>query len=176
MSLVEAIQHVNIIRHHLPDDGIFPNNALHPLVIYKGTLKLPARETGQKVKEHLHANDWRNAWVNGIYDYHHYHSITHEVLAVIRGSARVQFGGPSGVTLLIEQGDVVVIPAGVAHKALDLYDGFECVGAYPSGMDYDVLTEGDDREKAIRNIKSVPLPAHDPLYGEGGPLLSNWTR
>ncbi len=176
MSLIEAIQHVNIIRHHLPDDGTFPNNALHPLVIYKGALRLSEKDTDKDVKAVLRTNDWRNAWTDGIFDYHHYHSITHEVLAVIKGSARVQFGGPSGVTLLIETGDVIIVPAGVAHKAVDLYDDFKCVGAYPGGSDYDIVTESDNREMALENIKTVPLPANDPLYGEGGPLLSNWTH
>ncbi len=176
MSSIEAIQHVNIIRHNLPDDGTYPNNALHPLVIYKGAIRLSEKNPDREVKALLKTNNWHNAWTNGIYEYHHYHSITHEVLAVIQGSARVQFGGPSGVTLLVDKGDVIIIPAGVAHKAIELFDDFKVVGAYPSGMDYDVLTEKDNREKAIENIKSVKLPDRDPVYGEGGPLLSNWTH
>src|SRR5262249_7352803 len=51
---------------------------------------------------------------NGIYNYAHYHSRTHEVLGVARGHARVRFGGERGKELRLKVGDVVVLPAGRA--------------------------------------------------------------
>jgi uncharacterized protein YjlB len=175
MDPVEAIQHVNIIRHFLTDDGTFPNNGLLPLLIYQKALQIPDESGEKTVIEWLESNDWVDAWVDGVYDYHHYHSTAHEVLGIINGSARIQFGGPGGVSVLVEKGDAIVIPAGVAHRALDLYDDFTCIGAYPTGQKYDLLTGREqEREKAIENIKSLPIPLADPIYGTEGPLLTNW--
>jgi uncharacterized protein YjlB len=173
---IEVIQHVNIIRHLFTDDGQFPNNALLPLLVYQKVLQLPATEAGKKVEKIFEDNDWTNSWQNGVYDYHHYHSTAHEVLGIFRGSARIQFGGPSGKAVLLEQGDVVIIPAGVAHKSIDVYDDFTCVGAYPRGQDYDMnYGKAEEHKQALENIRSLSLPATDPVYGREGPLLTNWT-
>lgn len=69
----------------------------------------------------------------------HYHSTTHEALFVIRGSAKLLFGVSDkedqamGTEVNVGIGDILIVPAGVAHKALEDYDGFEMVGAYPKG-------------------------------------------
>jgi uncharacterized protein YjlB len=131
----------------------------------------------KSVIELLESNGWSNSWENGIYDYHHYHSITHEVLVMTSGSARVQFGGEDGIALELNAGDVVIIPAGVAHKKLSEHSNFKCVGAYPDGRDYDVLRgKPEERPKADENIKNLPVPDADPVFGIDGPLLSNWKK
>lgn len=67
----------------------------------------------------------------------HYHSTTHEALAVFRGNARMRFGvsdddnATDAVVLTVKVGDVIVIPAGVAHCALAESGGFSMVGSYP---------------------------------------------
>jgi uncharacterized protein YjlB len=175
MKANEALQNINIIRHLIADDGTFPNNGLLPLLAYQKALELKGNDEGKKVIDFFETNGWVNAWENGVYDYHHYHSTAHEVLGIIQGSARIQFGGPGGIALLLEKGDVVVIPAGVAHKALDTYDQFKCVGAYPVGQKYDLkYGKSEEREKSIENIKGLPLPDTDPVYGIDGPLIRNW--
>jgi uncharacterized protein YjlB len=174
-EIVEAIQHVNISRYILPDDSVFPNNAL-PLLIYKNVLQLNDDKSDDIVKEVLESNGWVNAWVDGIYDYHHYHSTAHEVLAITKGSALVMFGGPSGVSVSLSKGDVVIIPAGVAHKNESSDNDFKCVGAYPEGQDYDILKGREsDRPKADQNIAKVPFPETDPVFGTDGPLIKNWS-
>ena len=66
-----------------------------------------------------------------------YHSTTHEGLAVFRGNALMRFGisindnSDDGIELTVKVGDVIVIPAGVAHCALKESGGFSMVGAYP---------------------------------------------
>jgi uncharacterized protein YjlB len=174
-EITGPIQHINILRHFLPDDGQFPNNILLPLLVYRKSLHLPSKNPGKAVKEIFESNGWTNAWENGIYDYHHYHSTAHEVLAMIQGSVRVQFGGPSGISLSLEEGDVVIIPAGVAHKNIGGHTDFVCVGAYPDGQQYDIkYGRTDERPAADKNIKQVPLPETDPVYGMSGPLIKNW--
>lgn len=175
-SLADApqpVQKLNIIRDILPEDDPFPNNGLLPLLVYRGAF--PSGTGTDTVKEILEANSWKDSWVNGLYDFHHYHSTAHEVLVVLKGSAHVQFGGPNGITLGLEKGDVVIIPAGVAHKKIDEADGFSCLGAYPQGQQYDMnYGKKGERSKADGNIKSVPLPENDPLYGNDGPLVKTW--
>ena len=88
-----------------------------------------------------------------------------------------QFGGPQGREFEVRAGDVVVIPAGVAHRRLDSGDGFLMVGAYPPGQDWDLLRgEPGDRPAADANIATVPLPRTDPVEGPSGALLELWGR
>ena len=61
---------------------------------------------------------WPPAWRNGIYDFHHYHPNAHEALAIAVGHVRVRLGAEAGVTLDLVAGDVVVLPAGTAHRNL----------------------------------------------------------
>lgn len=176
-DVISAVQHINIIRHLLPDDGTFPNNALLPLLVYRNVFHLSSGDTAKTVEEILESNGWTHAWRDGVYDYHHYHSTAHEVLCVIRGSARIQFGGPSGISLLLEQGDAVIIPAGVAHKNIGDNTDFECIGAYPDGQQYDMnYGKEGERPRTDENIRNLPLPEADPVYGMDGPLIKNWER
>jgi uncharacterized protein YjlB len=115
--------------------------------------------------------------VNGVFSNHHYHSNAHEVLCVVSGSASLAFGGPEGETVEVEAGDVVVIPAGVGHCNRGSKGGFSVVGAYPRGQEsYDLRTgEGGQRPEVLENIRNVPLPKSDPLFGEKGLLLQRWS-
>jgi uncharacterized protein YjlB len=176
-EIIAPIQTVNVGRYTLTEHPPFPNNALLPLLTYSQPFTKKNKIDSKAVIELLESNGWANAWENGIYDYHHYHSITHEVLVITSGSVRVQFGGEDGIAVELNEGDVVIIPAGVAHKKLSDHSGFKCVGAYPEGRDYDILTgKPGERQKADENIKNVPLPEADPVYGMDGPLRSNWLK
>jgi len=74
-------------------------------------------------------------------------------------------------------GDVLVIPAGVAHKNLGASADLGVVGAYPRGQSPD-MNDGHDgeRPRADQNIAQVPLPAADPVFGVDGPLMRQWTK
>lgn len=160
-----------IIKQVLKDDGQFPNSTL-PVLIYKGALTLPGEHAAKIIEDIFEKNNWTDSGRDGIYDYHHYHSITHEVLGVYSGNTVIQLGGPNGITQLIEKGDIIIIPAGVAHKNIGPETDFKCVGAYPCGSDYDIKKgEPPDRPGADMNIKKVSLPGNDPVYD--GPI-NNW--
>jgi uncharacterized protein YjlB len=69
----------------------------------------------------------------GVFTYHHYHATAHEVLGSVRVTARLAFGGESGVALVLETGDVAVTVAGVGQCNPRAGEGFLVVGAYPRG-------------------------------------------
>lgn len=155
------------------DDGTYPNSAL-PLLFYEEALSRDA--AGAEAMEALFAaNGWPPAWQASVFTYHHYHSTAHETLGVVRGSARLMLGGPEGREFDAEPGDVIVIPAGVAHRRLDSSGDFLVVGCYPPGQTWDLLRgEAGDRPAADRNIARVPRPVTDPVGGAGGPLTVHW--
>lgn len=156
------------------DDGSIPNNPKLSLLVYQDALNTEQLQA-QSCKTLLSKHGWRNAWVNGIYSYHHYHSNTHEVLAVIGGSAEVLMGGEQGEQLSITAGDVILIPAGVGHCRLSSSADFRIVGAYPKGASYDLCTgKPEERPEVLENIKNVSLPDLDPVTGEKDPLLEYW--
>ena len=87
---------------------------------------------------------WGGSWVDGVFDFHHFHSTSHEALAVVAGRAKVELGGPQGRAFDVAAGDVIVLPAGTGHRRASADAAFTVVGAYPAGQeDYDLL-RGDD--------------------------------
>lgn len=160
----------------LADDGLVPNNSKLPLILYRGALTLEglSRAPERAFEALFKANAWVGAWVDGIYDFQHYHSTAHEVLGIADGAARVQFGGPQGPVFDLEAGDAVVIPAGVGHCLIECED-LVVVGAYPEGQDWDLCrATKSDHDKALENIPWVPLPSLDPVFGSAGPVLALW--
>jgi len=157
-------------------NGIVPNSSL-PLVVRRGAVSPSQDEPAKAFEATFAKNGWTNAWLNGIYDYHHYHPNTHEVLGVVSGSASVRFGGEDGELVAISAGDVVIIPAGVAHALINASDDFAVVGAYPDGRDYDTVRDDPNRLAASqRQIAQVPLPETDPVDGAGGVLTKLWAQ
>jgi hypothetical protein len=70
------------------DDGSIPNNAHLPFLLYRGAVGLTgSADPAALLEELFQANDWGDSWRNGIYEYVHYHSRTHEVLGIARAGA-----------------------------------------------------------------------------------------
>lgn len=156
-------------------DGLVPNNAGVPLIVYRSVFA--SGDDEQRIEQCFAANGWSNAWVNGIYPFHHYHATTHEVLGLARGHAKVQFGGPAGPVLEIVAGDAVMIPAGAGHCRLSSSAGLSVVGAYPGGSDWDLRrTSPGEYRSALPLIAAVALPASDPILGSRGPACGPHTR
>jgi len=175
MDKEKLIQEAYLVAHKIEENGNFPNNPTLPLMIYKGTFRLHPDDTEEVIKKVFAQNGYTNAWVDGIFDYHHYHSNTHEVMGVFCGKADVQFGGEHGVCIELDKGDVVIIPAGVAHKKLNSTDDFTVVGAYPNGSDYDIkYGKAEERPEADETIAKVKNPDSDPVYGSKGHLFECW--
>ena len=159
----------------LTDDGEFPNNSSLPLLLFPAAVDLPDADPAQLFEARFSENGWRGSWRNGIFPYHHYHSTAHEVLGIYRGGATVLFGGENGETRKVTAGDVVVIPAGVAHKCLEWSSDLGVVGAYPGNQRPNLLRgRKKERPEADENIAAVPRPETDPLFGPEGPLMDYW--
>jgi uncharacterized protein YjlB len=161
-------------KFQLQDDGTFPNSTL-PLLLYRKAVDVEGSDPAAGFERRFDENGWDARWRDGIYPFHHFHSTAHEVLGIARGNARVQFGGDSGVEVDVEAGDVVVIPAGVAHKNLGSSGDLLVVGGYPRGQEWDMNRgQAGERPQVDRNIAAVPLPDSDPVEGAGGTLTEAW--
>jgi uncharacterized protein YjlB len=164
------ISDVHVETVWLDDDGLVPNNASLPLIVYRRAFAVDGADTEQRVEALFAANGWSGAWVNGIYPFHHYHATTHDVLGLARGCAQVQFGGPTGPVLDVAAGDAVMIPAGVGHCRRSPAAGLSVVGAYPGGSDWDLRrATPDEYRTALPLIAAVTAPVCDPVLGLVGP-------
>ncbi|RYD72699.1 MAG: hypothetical protein EOP53_21455 [Sphingobacteriales bacterium] len=175
MDKEKLIQEAYLVSHKIEENGNFPNNPIYPLMIYKGAFLIHPDDKIDVIKTVFAQNGYSNAWAGGIFDYHHYHSNTHEVMGVYCGNADVQFGGEHGVCIELDKGDVVVIPAGVAHKRLRASDDFTVLGAYPKGSEYNMkYGKPEERPEADEDIEKVDKPDNDPVYGNSGHLFECW--
>jgi uncharacterized protein YjlB len=144
------------------DDGTIPNSRL-PLLVWRAAVPADPAE----VERIFAANRWPPAWRNGVYGFHHFHGNAHEALGIARGQVTVQFGGPNGQALTVAAGDVVVIPAGVAHKNVGQSDDLLIVGAYPDNAPSPNQYRGrpEERARALRDLAAVQAPSADPVTG-----------
>jgi uncharacterized protein YjlB len=163
-------------------DG-FPSLLL-PVLLYRGAFGAPriagihvAEMAARTIEKTFALHRWSGGWRDGIYDYHHYHSTAHEVLGCFSGRATVQLGGPHGAHVVLAAGDVLVLPAGAAHKRVIASSDFRVVGAYERGRSYDMqLGDPSERRSSEQRMREVPAPEFDPVYGDGGPLLRAWRQ
>ncbi|WP_375452346.1 cupin domain-containing protein [uncultured Devosia sp.] len=153
--------------HWSKPDGMLPNSRF-PLLVHRNGIAGGGEDA---VRERLRSNDWFNNWsYPGIYTYHHFHSTTHECLGVAQGWMDVVLFGPGGLSLRVQAGDVIVLPAGVSHCMVGQSDDIVMVGGYPEGRDWDNMqqahTTEDLRRAAAKRIMMLPIPARDPATGQ----------
>ena len=166
----------DVICETLTGDDRIPNNQKLPLLVYPKAFSVLNNDPISTCESLFIANSWQGCWRNGIFSYHHYHSMAHEVLGICMGTAKVQFGGERGIIFSVSLGDVVIITTGVGHKNLGASSDLCVVGAYPPNQTPDLCDDKatsnpDDKLKVIRNIQRVSLPSTDPVYGTDGSLL-----
>lgn len=111
-----------------------------------------------------------------MYSTTHFHTTSHEVLCVVNGRARVCLGGEENdkrVEPVVEEGDVIIMPAGVGHRLLeDLSGGFEMVGSYPNGHDWDMCYGEEGEGRKVKEIEKLEWFEKDPIYGNDGPVTN----
>lgn len=157
-------------------DDQTPNNPALPLLVYRGvTTEGTAGDAAHRFETLFSSNGWSDGWRNGIHSFLHFHTSTHEMLAIAAGNAIVQFGGGAGRALEVTASDVVVLPAGVGYQRLHSSRDLLVVGAYPRNGRFDQKRPGDvDSRTARREVRRVPLPEMDPVHGVDGPLMTLW--
>lgn len=162
---------------YLTENEPYPNSSL-PVLYYENGLSDALDDTfdAEGVLQLFENNGYTNGWKGIIEDRHHFHSTAHEALAITKGEVKVQLGGQNGEMRTLRQGDVVLLPAGVAHKRLDGSDNFEVVGAYPlNGPDFDMEYGDASNYKGIKeNIANVARPLTDPVTGNPGDIDEYW--
>ncbi|WP_233425798.1 cupin domain-containing protein [Paraburkholderia kururiensis] len=153
-----------------PNDWI-PNHPRLPVLVYRDAIAASGRDPAARFAQ----NGWPPQWRNGVYDFHHFHPSTHEVLGIAAGTARVMLGGPlpGGHEVTLRAGDVVVLPAGTGHCRIDASRDFLVVGAYPPDQDTGISRTALDAER-LAALERVGYPKSDPLYGAQGPLVKLW--
>lgn len=173
---VKPSEDIRIDSNLLTRSEGFPNNPKLPLLVYRQALSKAGKDVAGDLERLFESHGWGGTWQNGVYDYHHFHSNTHEVLGVCAGRAKVQFGGPMGPIVSVGAGDAAILPAGTGHKRIEASKDFLVVGAYPAGHeDYDLLRGNPTEQKAAeKRIAKVPVPDSDPVYGAKGPLFAHW--
>lgn len=176
------LKDLKVLTHHIPAHSLTPNTSLQhkPLLIYKSAFRFPSGTTlnsvASTIESHLSTTgvvvpQWRYT----MYSTSHFHSTSHEVLAITHGRARLCFGhedNPDRVMEEVGRGDVIVLPAGVAHRLWeDLDGGFEMVGSYPKGCGWDMCYGRQGEEHAWERIKGLRWFGKDPVYGDQGPVF-----
>jgi uncharacterized protein YjlB len=157
----------------LSRNGWVPNNEQLPVVLYRAAISIIGIDPALHFEETFERNGWPPQWRDSVYDFHHYHSTAHEVLGFVYGSAKVILGGENGKEIIVQSGDVAVLPTGTGHCRMDGSSDFLVVGAYPPGQTWDICRSAPSPE-AIRRMKRLPFPYSDPVTGRGGPLTRLW--
>lgn len=168
-----------VLTFHFKEAGGIPNNPRLPTLVCKRAAPAPsdAESIARWFETEWPKHGWRAAWRWGVYAFPHYHSTAHEVLGVYRGHATIRLGGDSGVTVVAEKGDVLILPAGTGHQNLGASADFHVVGGYPKGQSADLLRgEKGERPAADERIARVGMPMGDPLSGANGPLVKLWGK
>ncbi|KAL6858128.1 hypothetical protein ACO1O0_005580 [Amphichorda felina] len=169
---------LRVSRHQIPAHGLLPNTSLQhrPLLIYHSAFP-GSSSSPSAIESHLASvGVVTPRWRYTMYPETHFHSTTHEVLCVSSGRARLCFGGEDNagrVEPVVRAGDVVVVPAGVAHRLLeDMDGGFQMVGSYPADVGEWDMCYGEPGEGAkVEGIKGLGWFERDPIYGDEGPVL-----
>ncbi|KAJ9149189.1 hypothetical protein NKR19_g5741 [Coniochaeta hoffmannii] len=177
---VTPFPNLRVERHTIPPHARIPNSPAtggKPLLIYRSAFGPASAVTAPAVEAHLRAvGVVEPSWRYGMFGEVHFHSTTHEVLVVVRGRARLEFGGegnPGGVEAVVGRGDVVVVPAGVGHRLVQEEEGdgekFEMVGSYPVGAKrWDMCYGREGEEGRVDGIRGLGWFGGDPVYGGGG--------
>ncbi|EXJ95134.1 hypothetical protein A1O1_00253 [Capronia coronata CBS 617.96] len=171
---ITPVNALRVSKHQIPAYKGIPNTSIQgkPLMIYHSVFPDP---TASAIESHLKSVGVVSpAWRYTMFTETHFHSSSHEVLSIAAGSAKCCFGGEENegrVEPVLQKGDVVIVPAGVGHRLLEDYGGFQMVGSYPTGKSWDMCYGRAGEEAKVKTIADLGWFKRDPIYGEDGPSL-----
>jgi uncharacterized protein YjlB len=165
---------LRVTTKQIPPFQKIPNTSIQqkPLLIYHSAFR---NAGASHIEDHLRkvgvvSPQWRFT----MYSDTHFHSTSHEVLVIASGSAKCCFGGEENqgrYEPVLQSGDVVVLPAGVGHRLLEDYGGFQMVGSYLNGHNWDMCYGREGEERKVEAIRDLKWFTRDPIYGDDGPAL-----
>ncbi|KAL4882650.1 hypothetical protein BJY04DRAFT_38251 [Aspergillus karnatakaensis] len=171
--------------YYLPPTAHVPNNPL-PVLHYRDVLPHPRTE--EQATKFLTAHKWEKRGTWGAIWISHFHPNSHECYGVFQGSSTLLLGAAGedgivdvGVRVVVQAGDVIVLPAGTGHSSVEgqFTEDYQYVGVYPE----DCPTWRNEYGKTKINsetfrdeIAGVAVPEEDPVYGRNGPLLELWSK
>ncbi|OCT44679.1 hypothetical protein CLCR_06303 [Cladophialophora carrionii] len=188
---------VEVKKYHLPPTALIPNSP-RPLLHYPGILSASESITTEAYDSFTN-NGWQVQWIfrYGQTQASHYHSATHECMAVLSGTATIRFGVADtasdleesthgsgqeggGVEVEARAGDVFIIPAGVAHKTFDTQPSAELKLLTP-GSGHDI--PASDVRGALQKLElsGFTMLGAYPVGGQwdfatGGENAGNYTQ
>jgi len=182
MPSVTPWRSVNVSKYMIPAYESIPNSSIvkRPVYHYHGVF---GQDVGAgEMEAYLRKQGVvEPAWRYTMFNNSHFHANTHEVLAIAQGSATCLFGGDDasvGTKVDVAQGDVVIVPAGIAHRLWRDHERENkpllMVGAYPvfSGGHWDMHYGNASELKGVEaKIKEVAWFERDPIYGDEGAVL-----
>jgi uncharacterized protein YjlB len=174
MASLTPLESLRVSSHQIPAFKGLPNTSIQqkPLLIYHSAFA--NHPSASNIESHLDTvGEVVPQWRYTMYSETHFHSTTHEVLCIFSGSAKLCFGGEANtdrVEPVVYSGDVIIITAGVAHRLLEDYGGFQMVGSYPVGKQWDVCYGRTGEEQKVRGIAALAWFTKDPVYGDHGPV------
>jgi uncharacterized protein YjlB len=100
----------------------------------------------------------------------HFHSLAHEIIAIVKGATILAFGGGKGKRVVLDAGDAVLIPPRLLHWQAGAWSGgTEAVGAIPEGVEWGLLREPPPDEP-VGGTARVDRPCCDPILGMRSPF------
>ncbi|KAL4767068.1 hypothetical protein BDW60DRAFT_227067 [Aspergillus nidulans var. acristatus] len=167
--------------YFLPPTPYAPNSQL-PVLHYRNVL--PSHPSEETVTQFLTANQWEKRGTWGHITIRHFHPNSHECYGIFRGSSKLLLGAGAGdraggFELSVQAGDVIVLPAGIAHSCVESSEDYQYIGVYPQRCPR-WRNEMGNRPIDLRSLREeterVAIPEADPVYGAGGPLLALWKK
>ena len=118
--------------YRLDDDGRTPNSRW-PVLHYRSTSAGPIDPA--VCERRFAANGWPPQWRGGVFDFHHYHSVSHEALAIHAGAARLMLGGEAGRIVEVAAGEQTGDDGrGVALEVFDAMEKDEGAGLHGAAL------------------------------------------
>lgn len=148
------------------DDGFIPNSRFPVILSHTigGFRGMDAKEAEARLKEGALKIGWNLEWLWKVYKRPHYHSTTHEALVVFSGRAILRLGGHRlGQLVKVSQADTILIPAGVAHQAVEKTKDFQVFGFYPVGAKPWDMVYCRKKERAIA-LPNLALHKEPPSF------------
>ena len=145
----------------LAPTAAIPNHPRFPALVYRGVVD-GAGDAAAALEALFARNGWPPQWRDGIYPFHHYHTLGHEALGCACGPARVLLGGPDGARWRSPPATSRCCRPAPAIAGWRRARDFLVVGAYPPGQRADICRDAADARRCWRGSRGLPAPASDP--------------